>query len=102
MPFSDRRLFLIIRSGIDSVRTTIITNPVIGCRVIMHDDRIVNIYIMNNCTIYIDDGCIVPERISLPSASAETGAIITITIVHAAIKTDMRSPVSMMKTIIAT
>ena len=99
MRFPDRRLFLGVRSGIDSMWTTIITDPVVD-GVIMHDDRIVDIYIMNNCTIYINNSRIIPERISLPSASVETGAIITITIVHATIKTDMWSPVSMMKTII--
>lgn len=61
MSFPDSRLFLYIRSGIDSMRTSVITNPVIDCRVVMNDDCIVNIYIMNNCTIYIDDGRIIPE-----------------------------------------
>ena len=101
MRFPDRRLFLGIRPGTDSVRTTIITDPVID-RIIMHDDRIVDIYVMNNCTIYINNSRIIPERISLPSASVETGTIITITIVHATIKTDVGSPVPMMKTIITT
>jgi hypothetical protein len=102
MPFPHRSLFLGTRPGIDSMRTTIITDPVTGYCIIMHYDCIVDIYIMNNCAIYIDDGRIIPERISLPSAAAETGAIITVTIVYAAIKTDMRSPVTMMKTIITT
>jgi hypothetical protein len=67
--FPKRRLFLDIRPGIDSMRATIITHPVIDS-IIMHD-RIVDIYIMNNRTIYIHDSRIIPERISLPSASTE-------------------------------
>ena len=70
MSFTDSCLFLGIRPGIDSVRTTIVTDPVID-RIIVHNDRIVDIYIMNNRTIYIHDGRIIPERISLPSASVE-------------------------------
>ena len=100
MRFPERCLFLNIRPGIDSMRTTIITDPV--DRSIVHNDRIVDIYVMNNCTIYIHHGRVIPERISLPSASTESGPIITITIIYAAIKTDMRSPVTGMETIITT
>lgn len=102
MCFSCCRLFLGIWPGIYAMRATIITDPVIYYRRIMYDDRIVYIYISDNRTIYVDDCRIIPERISLPSASAETGAIITITIIHATIKTDMRSPVTMMKSIVST
>lgn len=101
MPFPERRLFLRIWSGTNSMRTSVITNPVIG-RVVMHNNSIIDINIMNNRTIYIDYGSIISEGITLPSASVETGAIIAITVVHAAVKTDMRSPVPRMKTIIAT
>ncbi len=71
MRFPEGSLFLGIRPGIDAVRTSIVADPVIDCRVIMHDHRIVDINIMNNRTIYIHDGRIIPESISLPSASAE-------------------------------
>ena len=101
MSLPERRLFLCIRSRADAMRTTVIADPVVDCR-IMYDNGIVDINVMNNRTIHIHNSCIIPEIMSLPSASAKTRSIITITIVHAPIKTDMRSPITRMKSIIAT
>jgi hypothetical protein len=102
MPLANRCLLLNSRSGIDAMRATIIADSVIDNGCIMHDDRIVDIYIMNNRAIHIDHCSIIPERISLPSAAIESGSIITISIIYAAVKTNMRSPVPMMETVVTT
>ena len=100
MCFPYCHLFLSTRPYIDSMRATVITDPVIDYRRIVHDDGIIYINIMNNGTIHMNYSRIVSERISLPSAAAESGAIVTVSVVHASIETNMGCPVSMMKTII--
>jgi hypothetical protein len=102
MPFIKRCLLLNIRPGSDPMRAAIIADSVIYNGCIMHDHRIVDIYISHNRTIHIDHRRIIPERISLPSAAAESGSIISVSIIYAAIKTNMRSPVPMMKPIVTT
>jgi hypothetical protein len=68
----------------------------------MYNNSIVDIYVMNHCSIHVDHSRIISEGIPLPSASAESGTIVAISVIHATIETDMRSPVSTMKSIITT
>ena len=102
MSFTERRLFLNIRPGAGSMRTAIITGSVIDYRVIIHDDCFVNIGVMDNRMIHVNDGGIIPERISFPSATIKTRSTVTISIIHTTIKSDMRSPIPMVESIMAT
>jgi hypothetical protein len=84
------------------MRTAIITGSVIDHGGIIHDDCSVDICVVDNRTIYVDDGCIIPERISFPSATIKTRSTVTISIIHTTIKSDMRSPIPMVEPIMAT
>jgi len=63
------------------------------------DDGPVDISVVNNRGIYIHDGRIVPEVTAVPFTPNKTHSPITITIIDAAIKADMRSPISAMPAI---
>jgi hypothetical protein len=101
MCFPLRCLFLRIWPGINSMRSPVIADPIVVYRRITDNDCIIDIHIMNDRSVHIHDSRIISKRISLPVAAAEARSIITISIIHAAIKSNMRSPVPMMKTITA-
>ena len=57
--------------------------------------RAVNISIMDNRGVHMYYSRIIAETISLPSAPGKTGTEVAITIVDAAIKANMRPPVTL-------
>lgn len=60
----------------------------------------IDIGIMYNCCIDVHNSSIVAEVVILPPAAIEAGTTVSIPIVHAAIVSDIPSPITMMKTVI--
>ncbi len=99
MPFLNGGLFLCRRPGRNTSRAPVETGTIVHDRRIVHDDGTVDISIVYYCCIYIHYGRIIPESSSFPSSSSKSGAAVSISIVHAAIETDMRSPIAGMPSI---
>lgn len=92
------RLFLWRGPGLNT-RSTIETGPVIHGSIINH--RIIDIGIVNHGSIDIHHSGIVTEVPPMPFPAYKSGSSITVAIVDAAIKADMRPPIAAVPAIAA-
>ena len=99
MPFPNGRLLLRRRTGSNPSGTSVKGSTIVNYRSIVHYDRAVDIGIVYYGGIDIHYGGVIPERSSFPTAPSETGASVSISIVYAAIETDMGSPITCMPSI---
>jgi hypothetical protein len=65
----------------------------------MYNHGVVNIGVAYDGMVDINNCGVIPECMAFPSSAIETIAAISIAIIYAAIKTNMESPVSGIKTI---
>ena len=57
------------------------------------DRRAVLVSIMHPVAVHVRDDCIMPEHASFPTSSGEAGTRVTIAVIDAAVKADLRSPI---------
>lgn len=97
MRFSDCRLFPGTGPCSNSTRATVITDPPVTG--IIYDDCFIHISIMNDSSVYVNNSSIIAEVTSSPSSTTESRSPISVSIIHTTIKSDMRTPISGVKTI---
>lgn len=77
---------------------TIKTCMPVGSITIIYDSS-VDISIMDHRSVYIYNGSIIPEVVSIPSSAAKTIAAITIAIVNTSVETYAGAPVTVVKSV---
>ena len=91
MSFAHGSSFLWCWSGLYPSCTAVITGSVYGC-VVNHCS--INIGIMNNSGVYVHNGRVILKSTTLPSTTSKTTTTIAVSIIYAAIKPYMRTPIS--------
>jgi hypothetical protein len=66
------------------------------------DDRLVDVYVADDGIVYVADGGVVVEIIAVPVAALITMTVVAVAVVHAAIETDVRSPITRVKEVTPT
>lgn len=103
MPLLYRCLFLGSRPDRNAPRASVEAGAVVHCSIvhrgIIDHHGTVDISIVHYRRIYIHYSRIIPESPSFPSSPSKSGASISISIIHPAIETDMRTPVTGMPSI---
>src|SRR6516162_1442867 len=95
---TSKLLFLPRRAGIDASIAAVVADPIDHCIVV--DDRGV-VGVMDLRDVYAVHPSVVVKAVTVPAASFVPVAKIAITIVHAAVETHERAPVTFMKDISA-
>ncbi len=93
-------LLLCSRPRLDTTGPAVITDPVVHRRIVDHGP--VDIGVVHNGSIHIRHRGVVPEMPTIPFTTAISYTTITKPIVHPAIKTNMRPPITTMPAIIST
>lgn len=96
--FSLRGLFLHRRTRHDAALPAVIADAVHRDVI---DDGFVDIHVTNDCGVHMADSGVVVEVVSTPVAAFIAAAIVAVAVVHAAIETDVRTPVSRMPDVAA-
>src|SRR5450631_1247370 len=81
------------RRGCDAARTAVVTHLIDGD--VVDDGFIVGV--VNIGDIHIGHGMIVGKRIAGPAAALVAGTAVAMSIVHAAVEPDMRTPIADME-----
>src|SRR5215469_5465075 len=98
VPLTSKPLFLPGREGVDASIAAIVADPIDRCIVV--DDRGV-VGVMDLGDVYVVHPSVVVKTVTVPAASFVPVAKIAITIVHAAVETHERAPITFMKDISA-
>jgi hypothetical protein len=94
VPLTLRVLLLRRRTPRDPAFASVVTHPIHDRRIV--DDGLV-IHVVNIGDVHIRHRPVVEEAIVIPSSALETITEITEPVVDAAIETDLRSPIALMK-----
>src|SRR5438445_4493709 len=92
MPRTCSRLFLSVRARGDSTHSSVVAHVVYGD--VIHDDRLV-IDVRN--VRHVVDGSVVEEGSAIPISPRIADTNVAETVVNAAIESDVRTPVALMK-----
>ncbi len=88
--FAGERLFLRSRARSHAAFSAVEGNM----GIVIDDDRPVNVDVGDVDGVYVHHGCVVKESSAAPFTAAEAGATISESVINAAIKSDVRSPIS--------
>ena len=88
--FAGERLFLRSRARSHAAFSAVEGNM----GIVIDDDRPVNVDVGDVDGVYVHHGCVVKESSAAPFTAAEADATISESVINAAIKSDVRSPIS--------
>jgi len=80
------------RTSLYATRAAVEARTIVDRRVVDH--RIVDVRIVDHGPIHVDDCGVIRKAVANPAPSAKTDATVTESIVHAAIETDVRPPIT--------